>query len=150
MNSTNILALTNLFICFREKLGLDLDDESSTHVATLSTRRKQNAKYRKLQDQIKVYEENELRLRMEIQKLSRVGSVLSKQVLELGETPEASLDGKAIVEGEVKEEKLVETRIEKEGVPLEKYQSVVEENDALRKGLHEIMDSIHLKDGMSS
>lgn len=139
--------MKSTFYC-REKLGIKDDDEIITNT-NFPLRRKQGKELRKLQKQVKLQEENELNLRMEIQKLNRVASVLANQILELGETPEADLDElKDVVRRQMPDEE--ERRLDASGsesVSLEKYSGVVEENEALRKGLHEILESIHLKDG---
>ena len=54
-----------------------------------------------------------------------------------------------LFENDAQEEKESDDKMnEKEVVARSKYVSVVEENEALRKGLHEILQSVHTKQGM--
>ncbi|XP_017769408.1 PREDICTED: LOW QUALITY PROTEIN: centrosomal protein of 290 kDa-like [Nicrophorus vespilloides] len=143
---TNLDNLEKENSAMREKLGLKEDDFISTKS---SAQRKLRKDYEDLQKDIGGLEEERIEMRLEIQKLSKIIGALSDQILDLGETP---IVEKIVDESEVEEvavEKPIPNRVEiDDGVKKEKYVAVVEENEALRKGLHEILESVQSEKGL--
>lgn len=80
-------------------------------------------------------EEEKLELRSEVQKLQKIVSSLSDQILDLGQKPQpAGFVGKMVKTDDFK-------TFNKD------LKNLSEENEALRKGLHEILNSINERKG---
>lgn len=81
-------------------------------------------------------EEEKLELRSEVQKLQKIISSLSDQILDLGQKPQCSYMSKIIKTDDFKTFNI-------------DLKNLSEENEALRKGLHEILNSINERKGKS-
>lgn len=100
----------------------------------MSRQRKQKKLINNLQNQIEILEDEKLQLKVELQKCKRMVAVAesNKETYEVPEKPKQ--------EKEVMTEK-AEADYEK------KFVEVTVENEALRKGMHEILESIRAKKG---
>ncbi|KAF5307268.1 hypothetical protein FQR65_LT06984 [Abscondita terminalis] len=121
----------------RNKLGIGEDEDVS--VATVLLKQyKQSKGHDKLHKQIHYLEEEKLNLKTEIQQLQRRISSLSLQGLNTNERDQLDSVG-------------TQTSQEKSLLNNEndKYNQLLEENEGLRKGLHEILNSIQEKNERS-
>ncbi|XP_069705746.1 centrosomal protein of 290 kDa isoform X2 [Periplaneta americana] len=165
-------------LALREKLGLPTDSPVRVD-GILAQRKKEQLLMKVLQQQAERLEEEKLQLKLENHKLSQKLSRLNQQVEALGQQPDVSTEddvdtvskisqsivpsslGKQSLSLEVIEEmhtdeemRLLEgekLRLHQDVVKLEdRLQEMTSENEALRKGMHEILDSIHKQDETST
>ncbi|XP_072379937.1 centrosomal protein of 290 kDa isoform X2 [Diabrotica undecimpunctata] len=115
--------------CLRELVGLSEEDQVNLSSYT-SKQRKLKKENDHLKHQMINKEETILQLKTEFQKLNRTNSSLTSQLLELGHKP--LLESKVYVPTS-------------DFAPKEDNKALVEENEALRKGLHEVMSCINEK-----
>lgn len=118
---------------FRDKLGLR-EDENINVGDILIKYKKQKKALQNAHVQLSKLEEENINLKLKVQVLSRKSASLSKQILKVGRTPNCEYT--AAVETE---NHLNETDNE--------LKVLAEENEALRKGMHEILESLHKKNG---
>lgn len=125
--------MKRLIVTFRDKLGMSEDEQ--VNVSGFATKQ---SKYKKELDTLKKkltkLEEDKLSSSSEIHKLNRMICSLTDQILELDQKP---------IYFNVTEHKLVSTDLKNEN------KALVDENEALRKGMHEILNSINVKKGSS-
>lgn len=121
----------------RQKLGLSEDEIIG--VQTIIT--KQQKQKKALQHLFKTntnLEEQIIALKMKNKELNKIISDLSDRV--------CTVCGDSLVlDNAFKKDATSENIDEVDG---NRYKEIVEENDALRKGLHEILDKLHAKDGI--
>ncbi|VEN56292.1 unnamed protein product [Callosobruchus maculatus] len=115
----------------RHHLGISEDDHIDTTIATQKERKFQK-EIDHLKQKIAKREDYVLSLKTELHQLNQVNASLTNQILELGHKP---VYGKM---SKVPEE-----------VRKEEFKAIVEENEALRKGLHEILNSVNAKNAQS-
>lgn len=112
------------------------EDDNLDSISVPHRRSKKAKEISELNKKLSKYEEENLNLRSRNQKLNRHIAKLSDQIVDLGHDPkECSLsrhDGKKTDYLLTKEETT----------------AIIEENEALRKGMHEILNSINAKKGM--
>ncbi|GLV41129.1 Centrosomal protein 290kDa [Carabus blaptoides fortunei] len=106
----------------REKLGLPLDAPISKN-GIISKQRKLKKLIRNLQNQIEVLEDEKLQMKVDLQKYKRSTELETDTKMQLGD--EADLAS--------------EQNYKKQ------FTEMAEENEALRKGMHEILESIRAK-----
>lgn len=92
-----------------------------------------------IQEELNKIKEEKLEKELEIQNLNRVVANLSDQVLNMGGKPNKKT-------AERKQKKT--TIVTEEKYDSKEMMNLVEENEALRKGLHEILSSVNKKKGM--
>lgn len=112
----------NLITFCRNRIGLSEDDIVSVK-SVVSKQQKQQKALQDLQKANIKLEDEKIALRLKNQQLNK---------LMLQEASETT-DVKAVDEID--------------GVDKQKHQDIVEENEAMRKGLHEILDKLHAKEG---
>lgn len=133
------ISLTNLnyiFNNFSEKCGLPLDIPISKN-SVMSKQRKQKKLINNLQNQIEILEDEKLQIKVELQKCKRLLSVVEsrKEIDEVQEKP--------------KPQKVEEVKTDKPDAGYKKkFVELTDENEALRKGMHEILESIRAKKGL--
>ncbi|XP_050500647.1 centrosomal protein of 290 kDa [Diabrotica virgifera virgifera] len=115
--------------CLREIVGLSEEDQVNLSSYT-SKQRKLKKENDHLKHQMMNKEESILQLKTELQKLNRANASLTSQILELGHKP-------------LHESKVSAPTIDFDSK--EDNKALVEENEALRKGLHEVMSCINDK-----
>lgn len=113
-------------------MGISQDDTVNISGYT-SKQKKLKKEIEYLKHQLSNKEETILQLKTENHKINRTALSLTNQILELGHKPSYESKHKQAVSDDV-------SRYSKE-----EMKSLAEENEALRKGLHEIMDSIKNK-----
>lgn len=123
----------------RSKLGLK-ENESVSIGGVIIKQRKQKKMLKSIQEELNRIKEEKLEKELEIQNLNRVVANLSDQVINLGGKPQ-----KQTVE---EKQKKAAKPVEKTGDQAKEMLNLVEENEALRKGLHEILSSVNKKKGM--
>ncbi|PNF43192.1 hypothetical protein B7P43_G15673 [Cryptotermes secundus] len=162
-------------MALREQLGLPAEVPVCVDGIT-AQRKKERLLMKVLQQQAERFEEEKLQLKLENRKLNQRLSRISQQMQSIGLQPDTGMASEAILMSPVEKFSqgtemvaLVPStadsqslRIEEaDGMQLEteklrlhqlenKLQEVTTENEALRKGMHEILDSIHNQDGSSS
>ncbi|KAF5299147.1 hypothetical protein FQA39_LY02320 [Lamprigera yunnana] len=116
----------------RNKLGI-AEDEDISVAAILLKQYKQSKQSNKMQKQINVLEEEKLSLKSEIQQMQRKISSLSLQTINTHGSKEKETNQiQYLIQADYKQH-------------TEQYVKLLEENEGLRKGLHEILISIQGK-----
>lgn len=124
----------------REKLQLAPKAPIVTN-GVISKQQKQKKLIHNLQNQIELLEDEKLQFKVKQRKYNNQFKNLEEQIIKLGGTPildeshESSVKQITIIKSNDKNE--YKTR----------FKEAVEENDALRKGMHEILESIKIKNG---
>lgn len=126
------------FFIFSIKCGIP-DDEEVDINGVLLRKRRQSKESEKLQKHINTLEDEKLSLKGEIQKLNRKLSVLSSQILDSG--------GKLSIDTETETNDSTSIKLVKQDSKQGREKELLEENEALRKGLHEILESVQAKNG---
>ncbi|XP_018571875.1 centrosomal protein of 290 kDa [Anoplophora glabripennis] len=117
----------------RTKLGMS-EDEQLNLSGFAAKQSKHKKELEVLKKKLTKMEEEKLSLKSETQKLNRMLSSLTDQILELGHKP---------IYDNVTERKPISVDLKNEN------KALVDENEALRKGMHEILNSINVKKGSS-
>lgn len=128
-----------MIVFFRSKLGLK-ENESVSIGGVIINQRKQKKMLKSIQEELNRIKEEKLEKELEIQNLNRVVANLSDQVINLGGKPQ-----KKTVEGKLKK---ATKPVEQKDDQTKEMMNLVEENEALRKGLHEILSSVNKKKGV--
>nr|CAI5868961.1 unnamed protein product [Callosobruchus analis] len=115
----------------RHQLGIPEDESIDTSIATQKERKFQK-EIDHLKQKISKREDYVLSLKTELHQLNQVNASLTNQIVELGHKP---------VYGKLS---TMPDRVCKE-----EFKAIIEENEALRKGLHEILNSVNAKKAQS-
>lgn len=132
---TIVIKNISLSIYFRDKLGLEEDDTVNV-TGVLIKYKKQKKALQSAQLKLSKLENENVALKMKVQDLNRKNVSLNKQVARMDGAPDESTSisdkGHLVKQFENTEEEM---------------KLLAEENEALRKGLHEILESLRKKNG---
>ncbi|XP_032687965.1 centrosomal protein of 290 kDa-like isoform X2 [Odontomachus brunneus] len=152
VNVVNKLEMLNSYqemeiLTLREKLGIP-EDESVSIKSVVAKRKEESRKLEELVQQNKNLVEENLELKSDIRMLKYKLSK-SEKILDisdnLGDSSDQFLHSTKLAESEN-----MQVRSKTDTFELnQNIQILIEENEALRTGMHEIMDSIHNQDGKS-
>ncbi|XP_012225384.2 centrosomal protein of 290 kDa [Linepithema humile] len=154
VNVVNKLEMLNSYqemeiLTLREKLGIP-EDESISIKSIIAKRKEESRKMQEFIQQNKNLAEENLELKSDIRMLKYKLSK-SEKILDisdnLGDSSHQFLHSTKLIEPENKEV-CHKTEINQSEIN-QNIQILIEENEALRTGMHEIMDSIHNQDGKS-
>ncbi|CAH0553139.1 unnamed protein product [Brassicogethes aeneus] len=130
--NSDILNKENLEL--RNKLGMSEDEEISL-TGTVKIKNKNSKVNQDLKKQLTKLDEENLNLKSRIQKLTKTVSSLQNQIFDLGCKPDNNL-----IENFSKPNATESILLDKD-----ELKGIIEENEALRKGMHEILNSINTK-----
>ncbi|KAJ8934432.1 hypothetical protein NQ318_017133 [Aromia moschata] len=117
----------------RDKLGVPEDEQLTTGSYT-TKQKKQRREFEALKKQFGKTEEEKLDLKSELHRLNGIISSLTNQILDLGHKPQYD---------QMRTENATDWDLRKEN------KALVDENEALRKGMHEILNSVNVKKATS-
>lgn len=121
-----------MFNVFRDKLGLQ-ENDSVNITGVLIKYKKQKKVLQHTHLKLSKLEDENVSLKLNVQDLNRKNSYLTKQILKLGGKPDA--ENARVIENDP-------GKPNKNNVDLK---ALSEENEALRKGLHEILEGLQQK-----